>query len=246
MSMTYFSVIAGHLYKMGAYEIMQCYVPNFEQSNILDEAHEELQEDYAGKATTQKILHARLWWLTHHNFSKVYCMSCGACQRTGRSSWRDVLPLNLQMSLQPFEKWEIDFVGPIQPLGKKTGARYIITATEYLTKWEKVQPVKDCIGETIENLIFEYVMMRFGCSKILMSDHGTHFLNETISVLMEEFQVYHQKSTPYHLQANGTVEAFNKILDNAMTKVCNAQINDWDVHVPVVLWACIMTCKMLT
>ena len=38
--------------------------------------------------------------------------------------------------------------------------------------------------------IFEYVITRFGCLKILMSDHGMHFLNETISV-MEEFQVYH-------------------------------------------------------
>ena len=44
------------------------------------------------------------------------------------------MPLNPQMTLKPFEKWAIDFVGPIQAQGK-TCARYIITTTEYLTRW---------------------------------------------------------------------------------------------------------------
>ena len=101
--------------------------------------------------------------------------------------------------------------------------RYIITAMEYLTRWEKAQPVKDCMGATAVKFLFEHLLTRFGCPKILMSDRGTYFLNEMINALMEEFQVYHQKSTPYHPQANGTVEAFNKVLENALTKVCNAQ-----------------------
>lgn len=35
-------------------------------------------------------------------------------------------------------------------------------------------------------------------------------------------------------------------MENALTKVCNAQRNDWDVRVPVVLWAYRTTCKKLT
>jgi len=59
-----------------------------------------------------------------------------------------------------------------------------------------------------------------------MSDRGTHFLNETIFVLLEEFQVYLQKSMPYHPQVNIAVEAFNKILESALMRIFNGRKND--------------------
>eukprot|EP00253_Pinus_taeda_P002892 PITA_02892 len=178
----------------------------------------------------------RLWWPTLHQDSKLYCKACDVCERTDRPSWRDEMPLNPQMMLQPFEKWAINFVGPIQPQGK-TGARYIIAATEHLTHWVEAQLVKNCMGATATKFLFEHVLMRFGCTRILINDHGTHFLNEMISALTEEFQVYHQKSTPYHPLANETMEAFNNVLENALTKVFIAQRSDWDLCIPVVLWA---------
>eukprot|EP00253_Pinus_taeda_P033049 PITA_33049 len=47
-----FSVIAGNLYKMGSNEILRCYVPEFERSIILLEAHGGVAGGhYAGKAT---------------------------------------------------------------------------------------------------------------------------------------------------------------------------------------------------
>jgi len=51
---------------------------------------------------------------------------------------------------------------------------------EYLTRWVEAQLVKDCTGATTTKFLFDYVLTRFGCPKVLMSDQGTHFLNETI------------------------------------------------------------------
>jgi len=58
---------------------------------------------------------------------------------------------------------------------------------EYLTRWAKEKLVKDCMGAMVAKFLFEHVLTRFGCPRILMSDHGKHFLNETINALTEEF-----------------------------------------------------------
>jgi hypothetical protein len=114
--------------------------------------------------------------------------------------------------LQVFEKWEIDFVGPINSPTKRSGEWYIITPIEFLTRWAEETLVKYCSAKIGARFLFDKVITRFGFLRILMSDQCTLFNNSSIKAMTEEFEVYHQKSTPYHPQGNGTVETFNKIV----------------------------------
>jgi hypothetical protein len=134
----------------------------------------------------------------------------------------------------------------INPPTRITRARYIITMIDYLTRWEEAKPVTNCNTKKSLWFLFENIVTRFGCPKVLMSNQGSHFLNKRIVALTEDFHIQHRKRTPYHPQANGNMEEFNKILENALTKVFNVGQDDWDLRIPTVLWAYKNTYKKLT
>jgi len=179
-----------------------------------------------GKTTTQKFLHTGLWWATLFKDANEYTRSCGIFQRVGKTSRRDEFPLQPVRALQAFEKCVVDFIGSINPTTKHSKARYIITTTDYLTRWDEEENFQDCSIDTAARFIFENIITRFGCPRSLTSDQGGHFINSTIEKITTEFLIQHHKSSPYHPQANGTVEAFNKIMDKGLTKVCCANRED--------------------
>ena len=144
-----FTLIAGHLYKLGTDEVLhRCVMPH-EKEAIIREAHSGATGGhFAGKPTAQKILAAGLRWPTLYKDTKEFCRCCDICLRVGKPSRRDEMPLRTHIMLQAFEKWAIDFVGPINPPRKRTGARYIITGTEYLTRWAEEKVVRNCDATT--------------------------------------------------------------------------------------------------
>ena len=125
-----------------------------------------------------------------------------------------------------FEIWAIDFIGPFPIPTKRTGARYIITVVEYVTKWAEAKPVDTCSSKIAAKFIYENIITIFRCPITLISDQGSHFINKTIKVLTDQFKINHRRSTTYHPQSNGEIEAFNKTLTKGLTKICNTNKDD--------------------
>jgi hypothetical protein len=70
----------------------------------------------------------------------------------------------------------------------------------------------------------------------MVSNQGIHFINETISHLVNHFCFGHTTSTTYYPQGNGYVESTNKVIGTMLTKLINKKINDWDEHLGTMLF----------
>ncbi|MCO5609518.1 hypothetical protein L7F22_063746 [Adiantum nelumboides] len=89
-----------------------------------------------------------------------------------------------------------------------------LQATDYLTKWAEAIAIRKNYARTTAAFLYENVFTRYGLPIEIVSNRGTHFLNEVIEYLLSEFIVIHNKSAPYHPQANGQAEHTNKILSS--------------------------------
>lgn len=86
-----------------------------EVQSVLREAHEGLAGGHMGLDTTaQKVLLTGLWWPTLYNDAQEWVLSCDTSQRANEPLKRDSMPLNPSHAQELFERWGLDFVGPLK------------------------------------------------------------------------------------------------------------------------------------
>jgi hypothetical protein len=205
---------------------------------IIAEAHEGIAGGhFSAKITLHKILTALYWWPTMKHDAHLYCTQCDICQRVGPKISTNLKPLHPTMPTEVFQKWGLDFIGPVNPPAKGTNNRYIITATDYTTKWVEARALKDNTAKSTAKFLFEEIITKFGCPLEFVSDQRSHFINDTIKILTQEFMILHRKLTTYYPQANGQAESTNNMIKVALTKMVNVNRTYWDTKLHAALWA---------
>jgi len=112
-----------------------------------------------------------------------YYRSYDACQRIGGLAIQSLVNLVTSFPKEPFMKWGLDFVGPIKPVGRYIGNKYIIIAINYATKWVEVRALRTNTVVVITNFLYECILTRFGCPLTIIIDQGVHFINDAIKYM---------------------------------------------------------------
>ena len=227
-----YSLIKGILFKMGAEEQLRRCLEKKDRKIVMRALHSGPSGGhFAAITTVNRIRLAGYWWPSLIRDVRSYVGSCDQCQRTGAPAFRNHWPLTPIVPLAPFEKWGIDFIGPINPVNARKN-RYIILATDYATKWVEARSTKRNDAATTVGFLFEEIMMRFGHPLELVSDRGKHFLNDVIYNITTRYLIKHRKTTPYNPKANGLTECANGIVGKSLNKMVSVHKTDWDLKLP--------------
>lgn len=162
-----------------------------------------------------------------------FCKACEPCQKLGSIRKRDMMPLSPILTLEIFDCWGIDFMGPF-PIS--FGNTYILLAVDYVSKWVEAVACKTNDHRVVLKFL-QSLFARFGMPKVIISDGGSHFCNKPFSTLMKKYGITHQVSTPYHPQTNGQAELANREIKIILDKTVNPNRKDWSVKLVDALWA---------
>jgi hypothetical protein len=100
--------------------------------------------------------------------------ACNPCQLFSGKQKIPALPLVPVKTEAPFQQWGLDFIGEIHP-HSSAQHKWILTATDYFTKWVEAIPTRNATDSVVINFLEENILSRFGCPRKIVTDNAQAF-----------------------------------------------------------------------
>ncbi|KAK2442753.1 protein NYNRIN [Trifolium repens] len=178
-----------------------------------------------------------LYWPSMLKDCIEFAKGCQECQRHSGIQHVPASELHSIVKPWPFRGWALGLIGEIKPASSKN-QRYILVGIDYFTKWIEAIPLPNVDQEAVINFIQNYIIYRFGIPETITTDQGSVFTGRKMQEFAQETGFRLLTSTPYYAQANGQVEAANKIIINLIKKHIAQKPRNWHKTLDQVLWAC--------
>ena len=113
---------------------------NKSNRGILSHFHENAcGGHFSSQKTAMRVLQSGFSWPSLFKDAHAICKGCDRCQRLGKLTQRNMMPLNPILIVDFFYVWGIDFMGPF-PMS--FGYSYILVRVDYVSKWVEAVPCK--------------------------------------------------------------------------------------------------------
>lgn len=134
----------------------------------------------------------------------------------------------------PFQQWGLDFIGKIHPTSSGHH-RWILTATDYFTKWVEAVPTRQATDVVIIKFLLTNIMSRFGCPRKIVTDNAKAFISSKLIKFYSDYNIILSHSTAYYPQGNGLDESSNKSLIRIIKKLLEENRKAWNAKLKFAL-----------
>lgn len=144
-----------------------------------------------------------------------------------------------------FQHWCLDFIGKFHE-NSSNGYSWILTGTDYFTKWVKAIPAKNATEKVIMDFIENNIITRFGVPAKITTDNAKAFSSSEFSSFCFKYGIVLSHSSNYYPQGNGLAESSNKNLITIIKKIVGDNKQSWNSKIKYALWANRITKKKAT
>ena len=137
------------------------------------------------------------------------------------------------MNLSPTKSW----LSSIQNLVVILGYSWILTTTDYFTKWVEEIPTRKAVDAIVMDFLEDKIITRFGVPSRIITDNGPFFVSSEMPSFCFKYGIVLSHSSKYYPQGNGLAESSNKNLMTIIKIIVGDNKKAWDSKIKFALWA---------
>ncbi|KAJ1216080.1 hypothetical protein NDU88_003686, partial [Pleurodeles waltl] len=189
---------------------------------------------HLGRSLTKRRLRQFYWWPGMDREVERMVSECVACGNSDKTRVLRQPPLGcVQFPTQPWEKLALDFIGPVDKLGRRN--RFLVVLVDYHSKWFVVKSLERITTSNVIEFL-KKVFLEEGVPRVLITDNGVQLVSASMKEFLTGLGIKHEKVALFHPQANGLVERVNRmIMENIQLSLANGL--DWRMELNRMLWA---------
>ncbi len=213
--------------------ILQLVVPKNCQYAVYQAYHEDSLGGHFGKGKTLSKIKLRYFWVRMNTAVSEWINACQTCQLYKKMPQPKV-PMKPHTAFNlPWDMVAMDILGPLKET--KSGHRYVIIWSDYLTRFPEAVALKEISANTIGKAFVTEICFRWGCPRTIIHDQGSNFMSRFFRAVCFWLNVYKIHSSPWSPWVQGLVERFNRVIPQMLR--CYAREDNWDEFLAPCLFA---------
>ena len=157
-------------------------------------------------------------------------------------------PLEPILCTEPLDLVHIDYVSMEVTVGvtEKPVMKNVLVVEDHFTCFTQAYVTNNHTARTTARMLYNEFFSVFGFPRQLMSDQASKFTGQVISELCNLLGITKIRTSPYHLQTNGTVERVHQMLRRMIAKTDPEKRAKWPSHLGPILIAYNATLSLIT